>query len=364
LTSLDVGRNNLNEQAALGIVRAARQHDKITNLDLSGCGIGPIGAKEIADYIQFSPVLENLSIANNNIDGEAAQQLARVVLRSASLEVFSEIPIKKLRADALTKLDLRGVGVSGALVLSDLLKFSSALKSCNLLKNGLDVESATMLSKIGAEKGIMLSGMRRDQTKASFSRQGLQPADGILIGSDLQFMAVVTTLDLGGNSIRVEGAKAIAEALKVTAVLTSLDLRSNSIGDDGAKAIAEALKVNAVLTELSLYRNNIGDDGAKAIAEALKVNAVLTTLDLGMTGIWAEGAKAIAEALKVNAVLTTLFLTDNSIGEKGAIAIAEALKVNAVLTKLDIRINRMGYAGEKAVRDAVKDRSGFVLQQF
>jgi hypothetical protein len=48
----------------------------------------------------------------------------------------------------------------------------------------------------------MLSGMKRDQTEVAFSGRDLQPADGILIGSDLQFMAVVTILDLGSNSIR------------------------------------------------------------------------------------------------------------------------------------------------------------------
>ena len=140
-------------------------------------------------------------------------------------------------------LDLRGVGVSGALVLSDLLKFSSALKSCNLLKNGLDVESAKMLSKIGTEKGIMLSGMKRDQTKADFTNQCLQPADSILIGSDLQFMAVVTTLDLGDNRFGDEGAKAIAEALKVNAVLTKLDIQFNNMGDAGKKAVRDAVKL-------------------------------------------------------------------------------------------------------------------------
>jgi Ran GTPase-activating protein (RanGAP) involved in mRNA processing and transport len=363
LTSLDVGHNNLIEQAVLGIVRAARQHNKITNLDLSGCGIGPIGAKAIADYIQFTTVLKNLSVANNNIDGEAAQQLATAVLSSASLEVFSEIPIKKLRADALTTLDLRGVGVSGALVLSDLLKFSSALKRCNLLKNGLDVESATMLAKIGTEKGIMLSGMTRDQTKADFTHQDLQPADGILIWYDLQFMVVLTELSLWENSIGPEGAIAIAEALKVNAVVSELELGGNKIGDEGAKAIAEALKVNAVLTTLFLVSNSIGDEGAKAIAEALKVNAVLTSLNLFDNTIGDEGAKAIAEALKVNAVLTELNLELNRIGLEGAKAIAEALKINAVLTELWLLgSNDIGDAGEKAVRDAVKDRSGFVLE--
>jgi Ran GTPase-activating protein (RanGAP) involved in mRNA processing and transport len=79
--------------------------------------------------------------------------------------------------------------------------------------------------------------------------------------------------------------------------LTELNLTAKSIGDDGAKAIAEALKVNTVLTSLSLDDNSIGDDGAKAIAEGLKVNTVLTRLDLDNNSIGNDGAKAIAEAL-------------------------------------------------------------------
>jgi Ran GTPase-activating protein (RanGAP) involved in mRNA processing and transport len=378
LKSLSVAKNNIKGEAAQQLAKAVLncsslevlsgvpikklRAGKLTKLDLQGKGLGATEGIVLVELIQLSPVLENLSVAYNPIRGEGAQQLATAVLSSAYLEVFSEIPIKKLRADALTKLDLRGVGVSGALVLSDLLKFSSALKSCNLLKNGLDVESATMLSKIGTEKGIMLSGMKRDQTEVDFSAQGLRPADGILIGSDLQFMAVLTELRLGDNEIGDDGAKAIAEALKVNAVLTELLLGANEIRDVGAKAIAEALKVNAVVTTLGLYNNKIGDNGAIAIAEALKVNAVLTSVDLKVNSIGDNGAKAIAEALKVNAVLTVLRLGDNNIGVDGAKAIAEALKVNAVLTKLDLEYNNMGDAGKKAVRDAVKGRSGFVLE--
>ena len=84
------------------------------------------------------------------------------------------------------------------------------------------------------------------------------------------FNRVLTTLRLDGNRIGAEGAKAIAEALKVNAVLTSVDLQLNSIGDDGAKAIAEALKVNAVLTKLDLEYNSMGDAGKKALQDAVK----------------------------------------------------------------------------------------------
>ena len=81
--------------------------------------------------------------------------------------------------------------------------------------------------------------------------------------------------DLGFNSIGVEGAIAIAEALKVKTVLTELVLYDNSIGDEGAKAIAEALKVNAlkvqgVVTKLWLGNNNMGVAGKKAVRDAVK----------------------------------------------------------------------------------------------
>jgi len=52
--------------------------------------------------------------------------------------------------------------------------------------------------------------------------------------------------------------------------VTSVDLLANSIGDDGAKAIAEALKVNAVLTKLDLEYNSMGDAGKKAVQDAVR----------------------------------------------------------------------------------------------
>ena len=73
-----------------------------------------------------------------------------------------------------------------------------------------------------------------------------------------------------GNSIKVDGAKAIAEALKVNPVLTILYLFDNYIADEGAKAIAEALKVNPVLTKLDLRGNNLGDAGGKVVQDAVK----------------------------------------------------------------------------------------------
>jgi hypothetical protein len=201
---------------------------------------------------------------------------------------------------SVTELDLsdRGLHVAAAMLVASLLPATSVLKNCNLLKNSFHSESAKMLAKIGAEKGIMLSGMKRDHTEVSLSGHDLKPADGILIGADLKFMAFLTYLDMSTNDISDDGAKSIAEALKVNAVLTTLNLWSNSIGDEGAMAIAEALKVNVVLTKLHLGHNNIGDDGAKAIAEALKVNVVLTKLVFWKCSLGDAGKQAVQDAVK------------------------------------------------------------------
>jgi len=78
------------------------------------------------------------------------------------------------------------------------------------LKKGLNIESATMLAKIGTEKGIMVSGIKRDQTTADFSNQNLKPPDAILLASDLSQAVVtggLTALNLSDNRLKDEGVR-------------------------------------------------------------------------------------------------------------------------------------------------------------
>ena len=72
------------------------------------------------------------SVNNNGIVGEAAEQLAMVVLAHGTLTHFGGIPMAALRKNSLTELDLSkaGIGVPGALVLASLLPEASALKTC------------------------------------------------------------------------------------------------------------------------------------------------------------------------------------------------------------------------------------------
>ena len=71
------------------------------------------------------------SVGSNYITGDAAENLAAVVLEHASMTDFCGIPLASLRENSITELDLefKDTGVPGAIVLSKLLPCAAALTS-------------------------------------------------------------------------------------------------------------------------------------------------------------------------------------------------------------------------------------------
>ena len=71
------------------------------------------------------------SVGSNDITGDAAENLATVVLEHPSLTDFCGIPLVSLRENTITELNLerKGIGVPGAIVLSKLLPSAAAVKS-------------------------------------------------------------------------------------------------------------------------------------------------------------------------------------------------------------------------------------------
>lgn len=84
---------------------------------------------------------------------------------------------------------------TGINALAGALRVNASLTECNVRGNRLDGESATMLAKVGAEKRIMLFGIKHDQKEANFRSEGLDSVDVILIASDLAVTAQLTKIE-------------------------------------------------------------------------------------------------------------------------------------------------------------------------
>ena len=52
--------------------------------------------------------------------------------------------------------------------------------------------------------------------------------------------------------------------------LWQLSLRGNSFGTEGAKPLADALRVNSGLTHLDVTYNQLGEDGRSVLSDAVK----------------------------------------------------------------------------------------------
>ena len=121
-------------------------------------------------------------------------QLSAAVLGNFKIEVFNEIPIKEMRANSLTELDLKD-------------------------------------KHFGVVGGMVVAGL-------------------------IPVMGALTRLVLKGNILGPQGAKYLSEALKTNKSVTELDISNrggSSSGDmkaEGAKYLAEMLSVNGSLTKM------------------------------------------------------------------------------------------------------------------
>ncbi|KAL7466713.1 hypothetical protein ACHAXS_007029, partial [Conticribra weissflogii] len=162
-------------------------------------------------------------------------------------------------------------------------------------------------------------------------------------------------VDFSSMKFRSHEARILTYVLNVNQTLDTLYLTWNSIGVEGAVFLAEALKDNQTLIYLNLSANSIGHKGAGALAEALKVNKTLQKIFLGSNSIGDEGAGKLAEALNDNQTLKVMGLWNNSIGDEGAMKLEVALEFNKTLWTMHLDNNPISSHILSRIRLDVKD---------
>jgi hypothetical protein len=93
-----------------------------------------------------------------------------------------------------------------------------AISSVNLLKNNISVAQAENFVSILKEHPTLksLCGNRGDETELDMSGKMSGVKDATMLAAEIVDNRALTSLNLSFNSLKVEGAKIVAEALKVT----------------------------------------------------------------------------------------------------------------------------------------------------
>eukprot|EP00935_MAST-01C_sp_MAST-1C-sp1_P001164 g1164.t1 len=275
------------------------------------------GGSECAAFVQGNG-LEKIEALLGSDRFQVIVQMGRELLANdeALAETFANCFLPKSK-DATIRVEQNLSTATAAITLVGLVSCRSDIGiKLQLAKSGLNADA------IGGWHSC-LQHFGSDAARAS-------------LASVIQLHAgLLSSLNISGCGI---GAKYIAAAVPKCKALTSLDLASNNLGAEGAKHVAEAIKVNlwfncCCLWIFPLYNATI--------------KGALENLHIGSNGIPIENMNeiiAIVEAkptMKVfcgtpfrDKTITELDVSGKSLGVEGAVVIRRYLENNGALSKL------------------------------
>ncbi|KAI5701668.1 hypothetical protein M8J76_000122 [Diaphorina citri] len=244
------------------------------------------------------------------------------------------------------------------------------------------------LESISVESG-------QDSTKLSFAGQGLKldnKEDAKVIVDAINEVKVLVSLNLEGNTLGVNAAKAIADALskhehfkralwkdmftgrmkteipdalrylgnglqQAGARLVELDLSDNAFGPIGVEGLADLLRSSCcfALEELKLNNNGLGITGCKLLSKSLHdcyesskkegSPLALKVFIAGRNRLENEGAKMLAAVFKKLKTLERVEMPQNGIYHVGITALSDAFEENKNLRHLNLNDNTITYKG-------------------
>jgi len=253
LSRCNVARRGKDVQGIAQLAQALRSPEcQLKELDLDGNHLMGELIALISSALEFNGSVTCVDVRKNNIAGDGASELSAAVLANTKIEVFNEIPIKEMRADSLTELDLqrKGIGVESSMVVAGLLPAMGSMTKISLAANKLEEEGTRAIC---------------EALKANRTLKELDVSGSVITGSNI-----------GGAA----GAKHVADMLSVNVSVTKINLFGNSIGAEGAKAIADALLVNGTVTKISLAYNNLDDHAKKLLRDANRKRSKPAVLEL------------------------------------------------------------------------------------
>ncbi|KAM3244362.1 hypothetical protein ACQJBY_055975 [Aegilops geniculata] len=234
LEVLNLAGNRLTDGCSSYLFTILQKCKALYSLDVEQCSITSRTVQKMADALHEGSVLSHLSIGKNNpISGNT---MLNLLSKLASLKRFSQL--------SLTGIKLNKLMVDKLCLLAQSLSLSGFLLGGTSIGPGGTIRLTEALSSASQEL------MRLD-----LSNCGLTTPEFSQICTNLSRINILD-LNLGGNSINMEGCDAVGAILaNPQCGLRSLTLDRCNLGLGGITRIIQALAGNDQLEELSVAEN-------------------------------------------------------------------------------------------------------------
>ena len=355
LKYLNLDSNQINEEASEALASVILHNTRLEELDLSGNNLGE-GILIVAKALQQTSSLKSLYLGNNNISKEVSNELALAITANKYLE----------------KMRLYYTNLKSSLMIILLsLSTISTLNHLDINNNQITEEAGVALaSVILHDRKLYVSGNNLGEEllsimKAlqhvtslrmlSFSDSNISQEVAIELALAIKSNKLLQKLWLNNSNLK-SSATVIFQSLSTISTLKYLNLDSNQITEEAGEALASVILHNTGLEQLDLSRNSLGE-GLLNVAKALKHISSLKFLDFGNNKISKEVSDELSLAITANKCLEDLRLF-NTYLQFSAIVILQSLTTISKLKFLSMDNNQITEEAGEALASAILHNKG------
>ena len=293
LRVITLENNNIDEDAATELAGHLHCNNTLEQLWLRGNELYDKGASVVLQSLHNLSTLLILDLSFNHLSSESADGIAVVISNNCSLQQLW--------------LDGNDLLTRGVVVIASALKKLSSLRILSLCSNGITDDAADEISDVITNNVLLVDLL--------LGNNQLQASSICKIAIALQKLLMLRRLDLFNNHFTPEAAEELAVTLSKCTNLQQLFLNDNMLGNEGTIKIANVLKCVNSLQVLTLSNNNITESATDVLVEVLKINIFLKILLIGGNNLQTTGIKLIVQTAKNISTLQLLDVSDNNVSE-------------------------------------------------
>ncbi|XP_074602600.1 uncharacterized protein LOC141856227 [Brevipalpus obovatus] len=248
-------------------------------------------AAKIVDSIRGCPNMKYFNLEGNTLGVDAAGAIAEAFESASNFKyaILKDIFTGRLK----NEIPLALKSLSQGIILSN-----TRLTELDLSDNAFGPIAMEALAPFLEHEACESLKILR------LNNNGLGPSGSKILGRALQNLKKLQVFICGRNRLENPGAKAIAAALEMMPDLKQVEMIQNGINTPGIEALSHAVKEN--LEILNLSDNTMKVEGGRMMAEALKRVKNLRELNLSDCLLKGEGFKLILQSLRESGILPGL----------------------------------------------------------